>query len=252
MTEHPLISLIIPAFNAERFLAETIESILAQGIDPIEIVVIDDGSSDATAAVAARFGHPVRCISQPNSGAPAARNSGLAAAKGEVIGFCDADDSFLPGALRLQLEKLLANPEIDVVVGRYVHEAVISKPGEPLEYAPVETSDDHVLQLGVSMFRRRAFDKVGGFDEELRQCDDWDWFMRARELQVPILFHTTTIMRHRLHDSNITRDQDATRHYTALMLKRSLDRRRKAGGAAQSLRSLASQTEQGGRKDALS
>lgn len=246
MTTQPLVSIIIPALNAERFIAEAIESILAQGVEPIEIVVIDDGSTDRTAAIANRYGSPVRCISQPNRGLPGARNSGLAAASGDLIGFCDADDVFMPGCLQLQLEKLGANPDKDLVVGRFVNETMVGNSADGISFTPLEVTDDYIMSMSVSIVRRHVFDTVGRFDEAMRYCDDWDWFMRAREAQVPILFHPNQIMWRRLHDGNMTRDQEASRRYTALMLKRSLDRRRQGGSAAQSLASLASQDERNG------
>lgn len=249
MTAKPLISIVIPAFNAERFLAEAIESILAQAAVSLEIVVVDDGSRDGTARIAAGYDERVRCISQANKGPPAARNRGLAAARGELIGFCDADDVFLPGCLKLQRDKLLANPAVDLVVGRYATEVMSSVAGQPAAPVPVETPHDYIMSLSVSLIRRPVFDRIGLFDETMRQCDDWDWFMRAREQQVPILFHSEILMRRRLHDSNITRDAEASRHFTALMLKRSLDRRRKASGTARSLASLASQSEAHGAAD---
>ena len=252
MTSKPLISIIIPALNAERFIADVIESILAQDCDPIEVVVIDDGSTDGTAAIASRYGSQVRCISQPNRGAPGARNRGLAATNGDLIGFCDADDVFMPGCLRLQLEKLTANPNKDLVVGRFVTESMVSGRGEAIAFAPLVTTDDYILSMSVSLVRRHVFEKIGQFDETMRQCDDWDWFMRAREAKVPILFHPNQIMRRRLHDGNMTRDQEASRRYTALMLKQSLDRRRKGGFAAKSLASLASQDERIGRQEETS
>lgn len=245
-TTRPLVSIIIPALNAERFIADAIESILAQDVEPLEVVVIDDGSSDATAAIAGRYGPPVRCISQANRGLPGARNRGLAEARGDLIGFCDADDMFMPGCLKLQLEKLAAHPDKDLVVGRYVNETMVSAPGEAMAFTPLEASDDYIMSMSVSLVRRHVFDRVGRFDEEMRHCDDWDWFMRAREAQVPILFHPGCIMRRRLHDGNMTRNEDASRRYRALMLKRSLDRRRQGGVIAQSLASLASQDERSG------
>jgi glycosyltransferase involved in cell wall biosynthesis len=244
MSRQSLISIIIPAFNAERFLAEAIEGILVQEIDPLEVVVVDDGSTDRTAEIAASYDDRVRCISQANKGLPAARNRGLAAANGEFIGFCDADDVFLPGSLKLQLGKLLANPGIDLVVGRYGNEMMVDPHSEQVAFAPVEATNHYIMSMSVSLIRRQLFDKVGQFDEVMRHCDDWDWFMRAREQHVPMLFHTAILMRRRLHDQNMTRNQDASRRYTALMLKRSLDRRRNKSGAASSLSSLSSQTEQ--------
>lgn len=249
MSSEPLISIVIPAFNAERFLGEAIESVLSQDAGPLEIIVVDDGSTDRTAGIAAGYAPQVTLIRQANMGPPGARNQGLAAARGAFIGFCDADDVFLPGCLGLQLEKLCANPAVDLVVGRYANETMVSAPGEALAFAPMETSADYIMSMSVSLIRRHVFDRVGNFDAEMRQCDDWDWFMRARELQVPILLHPAILMRRRLHDSNITRDQQASQRYTALMLKRSLDRRRRGAAAAQSLASLASQAEAGSAPD---
>ena len=238
-----LISVIMPAFNAEPFIASGLKSVLDQGYEHVEIVVVDDGSSDRTAEVAEQFAPTVRCIRQSNAGAPAARNRGLMAAKGEFITFLDADDVYEPGRLGLQMRKLMGNPEIEFVVGQRRSEELCSAPGEPLAFTPIEPPNKMTLSLGACLFRLSAFEKVGNFDESLRHCDDWDWFMRAREMDIPMLIHTDVVLCTRLHLQNLTRNKEDGQRYLALMLKRSIDRRRKASGEAKSLASFSSSLE---------
>jgi glycosyltransferase involved in cell wall biosynthesis len=105
------ISVIIPAYNADRFLAETLTSVLSQTVPPLEVLVIDDGSTDATADVARGFGSRVTLIQQPNSGESVARNRAIAAASGEWIAFCDADDLWVPHKLERQCAALDSRPD---------------------------------------------------------------------------------------------------------------------------------------------
>jgi len=239
-----LVSVIIPAYNAEAFINDALESVLAQDYRPIEVIVVDDGSSDNTARIAERFGQPVICHRQKNSGPPAARNLGLSIAQGEYIGFLDADDLYEPGRMTLQHDKLQKNPNVDIVIGRLMHEQLSGEPGGPMTYKPVETDDHTWLQLGLCLFRRSAFERVGVMEDALQHSDDWDWFMRARELQVPMILHDDIVLRARLHWSNMTRDRKAGKHFLAVMLKRSIDRRRNmAEGQPQSLTKLATHRE---------
>jgi glycosyltransferase involved in cell wall biosynthesis len=233
-----LVSIVIPAYNAEAFIKAAIESVLAQGHRPLEVIVVDDGSSDGTADIAESFGPPVTCYRQNNGGPPVARNRGLAVAQGEYIGFLDADDLYEPGRIEFQLNKLMDNPAVEVVIGRKLCEQLASAPDEPAAFKPMEVSAHIDVSLGVCLFRRTAFERVGLMEESLRHCDDWDWFMRARELAVPMLLHEETVLRYRLHMNNITRDQEAGKRYLAIMLKRSIDRRRAQSGKAESLTKL--------------
>jgi glycosyltransferase involved in cell wall biosynthesis len=162
----------------------------------------------------------------------------LAVAQGEYIGFLDADDLYEPGRIEFQLNKLMDNPAVEVVIGRKLCEQLASAPDEPAAFKPMEVSAHIDVSLGVCLFRRTAFERVGLMEESLRHCDDWDWFMRARELAVPMLLHEETVLRYRLHMNNITRDQEAGKRYLAIMLKRSIDRRRAQSGKAESLTKL--------------
>ena len=130
MTVKDLVSIIIPAYNAEAFINDAIESVLAQDYRPIEVIVVDDGSSDETACIAERFGTPVICHRQKNGGPPVARNRGLLIARGEYIGFLDADDLYEPGRMKLQFDKLQQNPGVAIVMGRMMREQLDSEPGE--------------------------------------------------------------------------------------------------------------------------
>src|SRR6266498_887244 len=111
------ISVLLPCYNAAPYLAEALDSVLVQDVPVREIIVVDDGSSDDSAAVAERFGPPVRCDRQPHQGISATRNRALSLARGEVIAFLDADDLWPPGSLASRLETLVADGSVDCVGG---------------------------------------------------------------------------------------------------------------------------------------
>lgn len=239
MNGAPLVSLVIPVRNGVSFLEEGIGSILAQAHRPLEIVVVDDGSTDGSAEVAERFGDPVRVHRQPNAGAPSARNRGIALARGSILGFLDADDLYAPDKLALQLARLESHRDLEIVIGRSRYLSLVADHLSEHRFAAIE--EDHVaLQLGTALFRREVFDRVGPLDETLLHCDDWDWFMRAREIGVGMLMHRHVVLEQRLHGANLTRDRAAGARFQMIMFKRSLDRRRARGGASISLPPLSS------------
>ncbi len=229
----PLVSTIIPVLNGERFLAEAVASIRRQRYPRIEVIVVDDGSTDGTAAVANSLGEGVRCVSQANAGPPAARNRGLELARGDLIAFLDADDLWSDDKLEVQAGRILADPELDVVMGTTqlfrpsaVDDATtLGDPAGP----PVL-----LLSLGGALFRREVFDRVGGFDVSQRMDDDVDWFLRALEAGARILPLGTVVQYYRRHDRNITNAREVDRRFYLLALKKSLDRRRNAPGGAAS------------------
>src|SRR5689334_9621809 len=112
----PLVSCVVPVYNGERYLAEALDSILAQTHRPLQAIVADDGSTDGTAAVAAAYGDRVLVLRQANAGPAAARNLGLAAARGEYVAFLDADDLWHPRKLERQLARFRARPQLDYCV----------------------------------------------------------------------------------------------------------------------------------------
>jgi len=225
------VSVIIPVYNGEAFLAEAALSVQRQAYQPLELIIVDDGSTDGTAEVAANVAGNVRYVYQPNRGAPAARNKGLKMARGNVIAFLDADDLWHENKFELQLARLASNPSSEVIVGYsqlLVPTALESKLsklskferfGEPWLF----------LNLASAVFRKSLFEKVGSFDQELSYADDLDWFMRARELKVQLVVHQEIVLFHRRHKNNLTNQKEVNQLYNIRMLKKSLDRRRKRG-----------------------
>ncbi len=219
------VSVIIPVFNGEAFLGEAVESIRRQRPEPLEIIVIDDGSTDGTKDVAAGFGSNVRYVYQPNAGPPAARNAGLRLARGSVIGFLDADDIWTGDKLSLQVPMLAGNPRADVVAG-YTKVVPLRERDAPGPEAGELMSPGFVLALGPALFRRSSFDRFGGFDERLRYDDDVDWFLRAKERGLQMLIHKHVVQLYRRHSGNLTNQRDLDTRSFIAVLRKSLDRRR--------------------------
>ena len=121
----PLVSCIIPVFNGARFLGEAVDSILAQTYRPCEVIVVDDGSTDATGDVIAGYGERVVAVRQPNRGEAAARNAGVRAARGALVAFLDADDLWGPEKLTRQAAKLGEDPRIDLCFTRLDRKSVV-------------------------------------------------------------------------------------------------------------------------------
>src|SRR5262249_38270783 len=153
----------------------------------LEIVVVDDGSTDDSAFLAESLGPPVRLVRQPHRGLAAAHNRGLAAAAGELIAFLDCDDLWTEDKLEIQLAILREHPGIDIVLGHT--RRMWMEAGGDGTLARRLSDPTLALSLGAALIRRAVFDTVGRFDEALTHSDDWDWFMRARELGVCVVVH---------------------------------------------------------------
>lgn len=226
-----LVSVVVPVYNGERYLDEALGSILRQGHAPIEILVVDDGSTDRSAAIARDAGAAVRVIAQPHRGLPAARNRGVAEARGEYVAFLDCDDVWTERRLALQLGILRRQPEIAIVLGHT--RRMWTSPaagGAPCETRLAET--EVALSLGAALIRRSVFDLVGGFDEALSHAHDWDWFMRVRERGVVLVVHDEVTQLYRRHGDNMTNRWSESMTSFAQMIQKSVARRRAHGPAA--------------------
>ena len=225
------VSVIIPVFNGERYLRETLDSVFAQTHRDVEVIVVDDGSTDASAEIARASAHPLTVLSQANGGHASARNRGLAAATGEFIAFNDADDLWEPEKLALQLARFEARPELGVVFTHLQNfwspdvEESARVTGEELERpVPGYTS---VTMLA----RAELFARIGDFDVNLRHGNDRDWFCRATEQGVVVEMLPEVLVRRRLHGANRSAALAANSRAEYLrILKASLDRRRNAAG----------------------
>ena len=228
MTESPLISCIVPAFNSARYLGAAIDSILAQRYRPIEVIVADDGSRDDTRRIAEGYGPPVRVVTQATQGPAATRNLGLQAASGDFVAFLDADDLWHPDKLVRQMARFDARPDLDVSVTHAQMFWIDSLAEEARSYEN-ETRSGPVPGYATTtvLARRGLFARVGDFDAGLWFSDATDWFIRASEAGAGIELMDDVLVYHRMHDRNLTRRRsDASRDEFLMIAKRMLDRRR--------------------------
>jgi glycosyltransferase involved in cell wall biosynthesis len=183
----PTVSVVIPAYNAAWCVGKAIDSVLAQDFRDFELIVVDDGSTDDTAAVLAGYGEAIRVVHKPNGGLSSARNAGITAARGEFVAFLDADDWWLPSKLSRQVALMRARPElgfsstcarVEDPQGRLVNLWACARwQGSFLVHLFGSAAD--VAGSGSAVIaRRELFASVGGFDETLRSLEDIDMWMR--------------------------------------------------------------------------
>ena len=230
----PLVSVVIPVFNGEGFLREAVQSVLDQKYSPVEIIIVDDGSTDGTADVASSLPGPVRYLRQTNSGPAAARNRGIEHAQGSLIAFADADDLWPAGKLELQLPYLINDVAIEIVMGR-IQQVRLAKTVDGDTHAEEFAEPAFSVNLGSAVIRKSVFERVGLFDETMRYSEDVDWFMRAREVGAAIITIDAVTLLYRQHEQNMTRGKSASELNVLKALKKSLDRRREQTGVASAL-----------------
>jgi len=224
-SEQIFVSVIIPVYNGEAYLAEAVDSIHRQNYEPLEIIIIDDGSTDSTADIVAGLQGNIRSFYQPNSGPPAARNKGLRMARGNVIAFLDADDLWTENKLEIQLSCLTNDPRVKIVLG-YTQLVTCAPPGSGANTLEKVAAPWPVMSVGSAIMRKSAFDRVGLFDETQLFADDVDWFLRAKELEIHMIIHQEVTQFYRRHRDNITNQRQLDLKYFMATLKKSLDRRR--------------------------
>jgi glycosyltransferase involved in cell wall biosynthesis len=186
-----LISVVMPAYNCAGFIQQALDSVLAQDYEPKEVIVVDDGSSDATPDVVRSYGGSVRLIRQANAGAAAARNTGVAAANGELIAFLDSDDSWRPGKLSAQAAYLAAHPDVGMVYCLWrVHEGNGPDPGAAGDDTTPRPSGwlygrllfSCVVHTSTVLLRRAIAQQAGKFDTSYRCGEDYDYWLRVSRL----------------------------------------------------------------------
>ena len=182
-----LVSIIVPVFNGERFVREALDSALAQTYEPVELVVVDDGSTDLTPAILAGYGDRIRAVRQENLGPSSARNAGLADSSGEFVQFLDADDLLPDDKIARQVEYLAGHPDVGVVYceGRRFREAGPA-PGPVPGGGRIREGDilssllerNFISTPHCTLVRRACLEDVGGFRADLVRCEDWDLWLR--------------------------------------------------------------------------
>jgi glycosyltransferase involved in cell wall biosynthesis len=199
------ISCIIPLYNAEKYLAETLESVIAQDWPLHEIVVVNDGSTDGSVGVLDRYRKDIRLVEQPHSGIAAARNRGLREATGDVVAFQDSDDIWPANRLRRLAESLQVDPLVDIVAG--LVEILDQRTVRPSHMEHLETAH-RLFSLPSMLIRRRVFAGVGLFNENLAVVEDSEFMMRCRQLSISVKKVDIVSLIYRLHGNNISQDID--------------------------------------------
>jgi glycosyltransferase involved in cell wall biosynthesis len=221
------VSAIITTYNYARFITGAIESVRRQTQPPDEIIVVDDGSTDATPALVAAAGPDVHYIYQPNQGAGAARNRGLRASHGELVAFLDADDRWLPDKLERQLDHLRQYPTVGLVTGSewqvFESGAAPVRLDRPAVGAaclyPRILVENTIGNPSLTLIRRACFEQVGGFDERLRLGQDWEmWIRIARAWPVGVV--NAPLIRFTQHGGSLTAGQVAARYQSNQVIQR--------------------------------
>lgn len=224
----PTVSVLIPAFNTSAYIGEAIRSVLHQTLRPFEVIVVDDGSRDDTAAAAESFGDPVKVFRRPHAGIAASRNFAASQARGELLAFLDSDDLWPPDKLALQAAHLVAESSCDGVFGlvRQFYASELDVPSGERER--LEQSLESGYHAGALLLRRSAFERVGPFDESRRVGEFIDWYARAQDEGLGFSMLRRVVMLRRIHRTNTGVVQASARSDYAKVLKAVLDRRKAA------------------------
>lgn len=208
----PEVSVVIPTYNSARYVIEAVNSVLAQTYQDFEVLVIDDGSTDETAAAMSRYQAPVRYIQQPNGGVAVARNRGIAESRGRYVAFLDADDTWLPHKLERQLAALQDQPNYRASYAAFtVVDASLNPLGISRSQRQASALEDLLLRGNIIgsictvLCERALFELVGGFDPALSQCADWDMWVRLAA-QTEFLYLDEPLVTYRQHGTNMSRN----------------------------------------------
>ena len=220
------VSVVIPAWNAAATIGETLESVARQTLPPGEVVLVDDGSTDATAE-AAQSAHPeIRLFRQRQAGPAAALNRGVRECSGPLLAFLDADDLWVPGKLEMQLAMLENDPQADAVIGCMETFLCPSMNAETARRYRLPEKPQIARLMGALLVRRAVFDRVGTFAEDLRLGYSIDWFDRARAIGIRFAIAEDTVFRRRIRPGSLShRNQEKDRVYLEVA-RRALARRR--------------------------
>jgi glycosyltransferase involved in cell wall biosynthesis len=220
----PLVSVIIPVFNGRKYLSQAIESVLAQSYRPLELIIVDDGSTDGSAAIAQSY-KETRYIYQSNMGVAVARNTGLAAVKGDFIAFLDADDIWHPLKLQIQIDYLQKNHSIMLTLSKINN---FVEPGCNIHPDKLQSIlKNEQINLASLVAHKAVFDQIGGFNPHYHVSEDFDWITRAKDAGIPMVILPEVLLQRRIHNFNISFTQlqacIANRFH---ILKESIDRQR--------------------------
>ena len=223
-----LVSCIIPVYNGERFLKEALDSIFAQTYRPLEVIVVDDGSTDGTSRAVAEYPQPIVYIHQDNQGSPRARNRGIQAAKGDFIAFLDADDLWRAEKLSGQMARFDRRAELDFCVSHIQNFWMPEAADEEARFRnhpKIQALPGYVTSTLLA--KKKTFETVGLFSSELKDGDSLDWFVRARAKGAVGELIAEVLVDRRMHAGNTSRLwEQRSRNEFLVILKRFLDKQR--------------------------
>lgn len=207
-------------------MAEAIDSVLSQAYQPLELIVVDDGSFDRSATVIKQYLPNLRYFYQPNRGIASARNTGVSQAIGSYLAFLDSDDVWMPGKLVKQLSVFSENPDMDAVFG---HAEQFFSPEVDDEFRERIQLKKRIIPAYISpamLIRREAYDRIGGYNEQQKIGLDMEWYARMLELKLNVMMLPEVVYRRRIHYSNINVGDPGAMSDRLHVLKMIIDRRR--------------------------
>ena len=215
----PTISVIIPLYNAEAFVAQAIESVLGQSVPPSQVIVVDDGSTDHSAEVVRQYEKHVELVQQPNAGSVAARNRGVALSRGDFLAFLDHDDYWAPEKLALQIDAFRRLPHLDAVFGQLEQTYTIQETEQHRLLFGLNAQDGY--HLNTLLIRHSAFHRVGPFDPAWT-IDSVEWLWRARHSDLSIEMLPQVLAWRRIHGDNLSIRSRARLHAEYLRFTRTV------------------------------
>jgi glycosyltransferase involved in cell wall biosynthesis len=211
MNKNPLISIIMPIYNTERYLSESVESVLNQTYSPIELICVNDSSTDNSLNILKSYKEIIIVNNDKNLGAGVSRNKGIEAARGEFIAFIDADDIWLKEKLAAQMKQFQLNPDLDIsfTYMKCFISPELSEETKKLRYCPPSPMPGNCA--GTMLIKKDSLKKAGGFEARWKVAEFLSWFNNAREHGLIVKILNEVFMHRRIHDANTGITQRSSR-----------------------------------------
>lgn len=218
-------SVVLSVYNGEKFLRDALESVFSQTYEPLEVIVVDDGSTDKTAEIAVSF-ESVQYLHQLNQGTAAARNAGLARATGEFLALLDADDIWTVDKLQIQVEYLKEHSDVDLI---FAYERFFSDPGveRPSWIREDLWNKTHPAYIPSALLARRCiFERVGGFNLSYKSSPETEWLFRAKDMGISMAVIPKVLLLRRIHQENVSYAAQSMMKDRMMILRASVKRQR--------------------------
>jgi glycosyltransferase involved in cell wall biosynthesis len=225
MEKKPLASVVIPLYNGQKFIDQTIKTVLNQDFSPLEIIVVDDGSTDSGAGIVKNY-EQVRYFYQENQGNAAARNQGICKSKGEFIALLDQDDLWEKHKLRTHLDYMIRHPEIYYTIARFKY--FLSPGVQRPKWCRENLLREHYVDYSPSslVVRKRVFNMVGYFDWKFKTGSDGDWFFRAKDMKIPMAVIDEVLLYRRVHHANQSKHVKQSHAELLKVIRKSIARKK--------------------------